>query len=374
MSLKEVLLRNLTNIPGWRSNRKIVVFESDDWGSTRMPSKKAYNNLLKAGIRVDRSKYDTLDALETGADLTNLLEILNEVRTSTGRPAIFTVDTVMTNPDFDRIKESNFTAYYKESFFDSYINYYGQDLKPLWSEAIANKLIQPQFHAREHLNTSLWINDLRLGNKETRAAFDQSFYGLKTKTSSSVQNHYLAAYWAETPADIAEKAQVASDGLNLFEKEFSFRSSSIIACNYIWPAGLERQLSPFGIKYFQGQRVQQSPLMHQTKSKAIHHFTGQRNTSGQVYLVRNVLFEPFMDTKRDWVASSLIEISNSFFWKKPAIISSHRINFAGNMDIQHRDRNLQMLRKLIRQILERWPDVEFMSSDELGELITKNTV
>ena len=34
-------LRNLSNLPGWRTSRKIVVIESDDWGTIRMPSNKA---------------------------------------------------------------------------------------------------------------------------------------------------------------------------------------------------------------------------------------------------------------------------------------------------------------------------------------------
>ena len=63
------VIKNLSNIPSWRTNCKIVVFESDDWGSIRMPSKLAYSNLLKKGIGVDKSLYDTLDSLEKKEDL-----------------------------------------------------------------------------------------------------------------------------------------------------------------------------------------------------------------------------------------------------------------------------------------------------------------
>ena len=34
---------NLINIPGYRSKRKLVVFESDDWGAIRMKDKATYN-------------------------------------------------------------------------------------------------------------------------------------------------------------------------------------------------------------------------------------------------------------------------------------------------------------------------------------------
>jgi len=42
MKLEKALRKNLVNIPGWRTNRKIVVIESDDWGSVRMPSREVY--------------------------------------------------------------------------------------------------------------------------------------------------------------------------------------------------------------------------------------------------------------------------------------------------------------------------------------------
>jgi hypothetical protein len=40
--LKTSMTRNLTNAIGWRTNRKIVVIESDDWGSIRMRDKKTF--------------------------------------------------------------------------------------------------------------------------------------------------------------------------------------------------------------------------------------------------------------------------------------------------------------------------------------------
>ncbi len=66
---KKELLQTITNVLAYKTNRKIIVFESDDWGSIRMPSKFAYSNLLKKEIDVDKSLYDTLDSLEKKEDL-----------------------------------------------------------------------------------------------------------------------------------------------------------------------------------------------------------------------------------------------------------------------------------------------------------------
>ena len=39
---------------------------------------------------------------------------------------------------------------------------------------------------------------------------------------------------------------------------------------------------------------------------------------------------------------------------------------------RNRDLNLPQFEQLLSRILKRWPDVEFMTSDKLGDLITKN--
>ena len=62
-------------------------------------------------------------------------------------------------------------------------------------------------------------------------------------------------------------------------------------------------------------------------------------------------------------------INIAFRWNKPAVICSHRINFMGALDEKNRNDNLLLLKDLLRHIKKTWPDVEFMTSDQLGDLI-----
>jgi len=82
MSLFQSLRYTLSNLPGWRTNRKIVVFESDDWGSIRMSSKKAFNKLVEVGIPIENNPYNRFDGLESNADLEHLFELLLNLKTS----------------------------------------------------------------------------------------------------------------------------------------------------------------------------------------------------------------------------------------------------------------------------------------------------
>ena len=339
-----------------------------------MPSKKAYEAMVGKGLGVEQSKYDRFDSLERKEDVEALADVLQEFTDSRGNSPVFTTNMVLGNPDFDVIKEKGFEEYKYESFYESYEKYYGQSLEQTWSQGIAERFFYPQFHAREHLNVPLWMKDLKEGKKSTRLAFSHRFFGLKTKTSSLYQKNYLAAYRAETPSEFTKMAEIAKEGLELFEKTFGFPSKTFIACNYIWPKAMEQELLPSGVKLFQGQRAQLDPQINKAGMLKIRRkFTGLKNRQGQLFTVRNVRFEPYIRiSATQEVNSAIAEIHRSFFWKKPAIISSHRINFASNMSVRHRDQNLHALRSLLSIIKQEYPDIEFIHSAKLADIMIKS--
>ena len=338
-----------------------------------MPSKKVCHTLIHKGLKTDNGDYWNLDCLESRDDLDKLFSIISNYKDKKGSFPIFTFNTVMGNPDFEKIKDSGFKFFFHEHFFDSYKRYHKQDLLPKWEEGIKDGLIQPQFHAREHLNVSLWLKDLQKGLKETRVAFDHGFFGLLTNTSSIHQKHYLAAYRAESLEELNYIKTAAIEGLAMFEETFGFRSNTFIACNYLWPKALETVLKQNGISILQGQRGRFQPdPFKKGQGKIIRNYMGQKNSIGQTYTIRNVKFEPYEDPDKDSVNECLNEIRTAFFWHKPAVISTHRINYAGGIDIKHRDRNLKALDLLLKGILKQWPDVIFLSSDQLGLLINDN--
>jgi hypothetical protein len=71
----------------------------------------------------------------------------------------------------------------------------------------------------------------------------------------------------------------------------------------------------------------------------------------------------------DWVDEAMSRINTAFLWKKPAVIGSHRLNYIGTIDPENRSRNLETLGQLLKRIVKQWPDVEFISSADLAEII-----
>ena len=102
-----------------------------------------------------------------------------------------------------------------------------------------------------------------------------------------------------------------------------------------------------------------------------HHYFGQKNKLGQYYLLRNCSFEPSQHNySSEVVDNCLEEIAVAFYLGKPATISVHRLNFIGAIHQENRKQSLKLMEKLLTKIMKEWPDVEFMTSVELGRLIT----
>lgn len=369
MNLKQAITRNLLNIPGWHSNRHIVVIESDDWGSIRMPSKNVYKQFLDKGIRVDKDPYCKYDSLATAQDLEALFNVLTSVKDKNGRNAVLTADTIVANPVFEKIKESGFKEYFYEPFTETLKRSPLHDNAfELWKQGMSAGIFRPQLHGREHLNVKKWLRTLRSGDEITKLSFDLGTFGLTSSVDSRINNNYMGAFNSGLDDDINQYDQILTEAQELFTKIFGYKSESFIATTYTWNPKIEYSLKKNSIKYLQGMVHQRIPLDDDTTFiYKKNNFIGRKSPAGLTYLMRNCYFEPSQSTAS--AEDCLERIKIAFRWKKPATISMHRLNVIGSIDKNNRSNNLDSLKWLLKTIVKLYPDVEFMSSDELGKLI-----
>ncbi|WP_194778193.1 hypothetical protein [Pararhodonellum marinum] len=361
---------SLINSLGWKTNRKILVIESDDWGSIRTPSNVALNNLRSEGIPVDRCNYMLNDALENAADLTRLFETLEKFKDKNGHPALITANTIVANPNFDKIENRDFKQYFYEPFTSSYSKYQSQsDAFSTLKEGIERKLFWPQLHGREHVNVSRWMRDLKNGVPETKLAFDHKFSGISSHVAKAKRGSYQAAFDGGDRETSYDKSEILNDAVSLFKSIFNFYPKSFIAPNYIWDDNIEHAAAKQGIQFFQGTRTQKLPKDFGDKLKTQKHYLGQKNQLGQRYLIRNASFEPSLNPNHDEVSTCVSSITNAFLWKVPAIVSTHRVNYIGSLNPLNAEDGLKKLSELLKTIIQKWPEVEFMTSDQLGNLI-----
>jgi hypothetical protein len=368
MGVLALLKQYLVNSIGWRSKAKIIVFESDDWGMIRTNSREAYRGLINKNYPLTDCVYSTNDALERKKDVEGLVEVLNSHSVAYGQQPIFTLNNVVANPDFDKIRANNFQEYFREPFTETFLKYpQTEGIMSTYTEAFENKWIKPQYHATEHLNVNRWMKALNNGNTAVRDAFEFEMCGVYSGQPSNCRREFLDAFGAHHSEEYVDVASIITTGLDLFKSIWGFASHSFIAPCYIWPASIEAQLADLGIKYLQGTRVQIVPTDNQQGYTKKYHYLGQKSGYGQSYLVRNAFFEPTSDPNKDWVDSCLADIKMAFKFNKPAIISSHRINYIGRLRESNRDTGLRLLHLLLNEIHKHWPEVEYLTSDELGD-------
>lgn len=362
--------KELYNIPGWRTERHLVVIESDDWGSIRMPSRKVYEEFLKRGIRVDQDPYCRYDAIASSTDLQNLFDVLQSVKDKNGNPAIITANTLMANPVFEEIKNADFRRYYFEPFTKTLENRDGKSTFEVWKQGMSEHVFRPQFHGREHLNVKKWLGVLQKGESVTRTAFDLGTWGLTQLVDPSIKEYYMSAFSSGLDSDIVHYNSIITEGLEMFRYIFGFSSDSFIATTYEWSPKIEPGLKQNGIKYIQCAIAQKIPIDDDNIVRVKYNgFQGTRTKHGLIRLFRNCFFEPSTNPNHDYLSDCLRRIEIAFKWHKAANICAHRLNFIGSIDSANTNRNLPLFKKLLTEIVKRWPDVEFISSDQLGTII-----
>lgn len=362
---------NVFNIPGWSTRKKIVILESDDWGSIRMPSITAYEKLKYEGLDLDSGdlgRYNLNDTIESSKDLENLYDVLSSVTGSDGRCPVMTMLYIVGNPDFDRIKANDYSAYHWESSFETYVRYGRNGVADLLEQGIRSNLISIQFHGREHLNVPLWMRSLAAGDKQALKAFEYGLWGYNNLNEYNI--HFQSAFDLERYEDIVQQHQCIREGLDLFQSLFGYRACFFVPPNGPYNNELSQTAAECGIKYLSLSKKHFDVLGMGKKNMCIN-WLGKHNKFGQIILTRNCVFEPNLHSDT-CISRCIRQIELSFRWNKPAVISTHRVNYIGSLNENNRELGLSRLKGLLESITRRWPEVIFMSSDGLGSMISEN--
>lgn len=345
--------------------RKVLMLESDDWGAVRMPSGKIYDELTQACGKKG-CFFDQFDSLETPDDLYALFEVLTSVKDANGNYAVFQPYAVVANPDYEAIEENGFRQYYYESFLDTYKRYpKTNDSFKAIKEGMDSGIWWPQSHSREHIQAQRWMKALQDPNSFARKEF--YLRAFHSDCCPKDLDYYCACDY-DSPNEMPELKRIMKDGLDLFENIYGYHSISFCApCGFINQDMLD-YLSELGIKLGSGTiRYPNFKGGYDVKN----HFWGEKGKNGMIYYRRNCKFEPARDHNIDWVDRCMAEIENAFRCGKPAVIDSHRVNYIGGINESNRTDTLRQLARLLKEVVKRWPDVEFVNSNQLYQIMSK---
>tara|TARA_R110002050_G_scaffold270114_2_gene413064 strand:+ start:15189 stop:16283 length:1095 start_codon:yes stop_codon:yes gene_type:complete len=345
----------------FNSINPVVVIHSDDWGSIRMPSNKVRQALQRQNGISAESPYALYDSLATKKDLERLFETLSANRDANNRPAIITANVIMANPDFEKIKASNFKEYHYKGLDDTFSEYNNSEALEYWKYGMEERVFQPQYHGREHVNVPYWLQKLQEGHKGVRAAFEAKVFGVDYTDLKLRKTNFQAAWDFDSQDQESYLLESIKEGYQAFTEYFGFKSLTAIAPSYTWSLAMEKMLRNEGV------RSMQSIIMHKVPNGRSDVYRRKRHlVYTKKYQVRMSFFEPsLMVPDFDNVGFAMERIRHQISKGKPAFVSSHRLNFVGTLDESNRERNLTQLAKLLAAIRKEYPNVLFKSADEL---------
>lgn len=354
--LRKKIQRETRNLSHVKFEEPILVFESDDWGMERKPASHVIQKFAEPGEWAD-------EQTESIEDLRSLYETLIKYRDAHGRPACFTANFIMANPDFDRIEEDSFQQYYDLTLDTSL----PEAMRKQYLAGIDQKCFSPQYHGRKHFWADSWLKDLRENVRGSRELFDERCHGgLSLLQGEGWRYHSEYVDWksGNTPTEEMIYDSMKQD-LDIFEKLFGFRSLSVIPPHYIFTPDVEKAWRRLGIRYIQGagyRLLRKTNGSKQTKS----HYLGEKSPQDLIYSIRTVKFDPRPSRPKHHWQSALEQIETAFKRGVPAIIDTHRINYTGKF----REEGMRQLDALL-QASQKYKPL-FLNSVELGDAVSRS--
>lgn len=359
--------RHISNILGKTTNRHLLAFFIDDYGAVINDSSESQKKIASLGYDLTKNRFTQFDALETDDDIDGLFEVLSSFTDINGNNAVWTPLAVPANPDFENIKKCNFEEYFFKTNDDIYpLSNNRQHVYDLIKEGIRKRIFVPQFHGREHINVRMLMNALKEQKPEAYLPFmNNSLYTFRTndgKFSSSM------AFKFYDINDLNSYDTIIKEGLNAFEHVYGYRAIHFNAPGERENSVIDKYLFNNGIKYIETDKIKRNPIGN-GQSRIQIHWNGQMNNYNQRYIIRNCVFEPTADIGVDWVDYTFRQIEIAFKWKKPAIVSGHRVNFAGGISEKNRQIGLKALSMLLKKVTDKYNDIEFVSSEDLFKIM-----
>lgn len=367
-SIARALASHGRHFKGWRTKEKIIGFSVDDYGAIRLSSRHGRDYLQKVLDKPLTARMDLFDALETRVDLEALYEVLRSVQDSCGRHAVFTAYALSANPDIQAMRErgtysvEDVRQSFQQAESDQPSAYEGA--WKLWNEGIELRLVKPQFHGREHVNAALVQRLLDMQDPILQSNMEASCMAGLPSPAEMANVGFTHSFGLHDESQLQRHRLIISDGVRRFQDIYGYQSRTFTP-----PAG---QLHPSldGYAFSEGLEIldksffSRRPVGH-GKTKWELNFMTPPTQDHQGVIVRTVSFEPTSEGYADPVGHAIKEIERAFLWNQPAIISSHRVNFAGHIDEKNRARGLHALSELLKRIIRRWPEVRFMAADEI---------
>lgn len=308
----------------WR-RMKAVVFESDDWGLCAWsPDEHAFRVLSDTpSFRSPAGRRYGGSTLESAADVRELGRSLEEFRGGDGFPPVWQANTVMAAPDFARLRPPLFET--------AEIPLVAPPDAPLrwrrpglWEEV--NKAVDEgtwwiELHGLHHLPETAWLNALRRGEDDARRAHEQQSPICQAVEASG-------EYDPREPRE--HRAKRLAQAVERFEAMTGRKPGSFCVPDYRWDDALEDDLDRLEIGVLQG-KAEQAGARFPRLRRLLLRYRWPLRAGRRFYMPPRIAFEPCLSARGatpEAVDDAHRGAREAWSRGQPAVISTHRVNYA----------------------------------------------
>ena len=313
----------------------VVIFESDDWGAGPL---------------------DQVSALK------NLRGIFARFRDETGRTPVATLGVILAIADTRRIRNAGCIEYYSASLSDPVYT----PLREVMEGGVRQGLFALHLHGMEHY----WPHTLmQAAVKDTsvRDWLQSDGIPITEALPSPLQARWTnASILPSRPLEIDALHAAVTEESSQFLTCFNVQPRVAVATTFVWTEEVEVAWAKEGIDVIitPGVRYTCRDARGNPGGVDKRMVNGELSKRGQIYLVRDVYFEPMLGHTPERLVCDTMERSRL---GRPCLVEMHRFNFIGAAD--KCETSLRILENALEQLQRTLPKMRFMTSLELAEAI-----
>lgn len=313
----------------------VVIFESDDWGAGPLDQAKA---------------------------LENLHEILARFQDKMGRTPVATLGIILATADTQRIRNAGGVKYFSASLSEPIY----APLRNVMHRGVLQGVFALHLHGMEHY----WPQALvEAAAKDANVRDWLRSDGIPSTESlpSALQARWTDASVLPSRALEGEAVHAAiAEEASLFVTCFNVRPRVAVATTFVWTEEVEAAWAKEGIDVIitPGARYTCRDATGKPGGVDKQMINGELSKSGQIYLVRDVYFEPMLGHKPEQLVNDAKEHARL---GRPCLVEMHRFNFIGAA--KKCDTCLHVLEAALEQLQHTFPEIRFMTSLDLVEAI-----
>lgn len=347
----------------WRSLRAVTI-ESDDWGLAGfVPDADAWKDLDRQDLHTGTfPEVYWLSTLEDSSMVAALNGVLAGHVGRDGHSAVMQPNYVMSSLAY---ASDQWSRYDLPSLPPAY------QRPGLWSavrQGMALGTWYPEFHATWHYDPDLRKDQAR------KDGFASQVTDRGIMLFSGSERAWELGAWR--PRQILE--QELDHSLAVFRSLFGREVNAVMAPDYHWDDRMEDLWESRNLIVIQGKREQINPAWGGGKWGRVRKFLARQwsrlRYPGRIYLERNCRLEPAQAPEPEAVMQACVAATRDA-WEdgQPAIVESHRVNFA-HTDPQVVSLGLDILDRYLSEISDDPAEAPlFLTDHELAQLYVRGT-